>query len=65
MELHMHTFAEHVIYHISWAAFTNKGSHNLHFTGDAKHWNSLAKPAAQKTLAKLSKIKILGGKMSK
>jgi len=66
IELHAHAFAEHVIYHIGWAAFINKGSHNLHLTGEAaKHWNSLAKPAAQKTLAKLSKIKIPGGKMSK
>jgi len=62
----MHTFAEHILYHISWAAFTNEGSHNLCLTREAaKHWNLLAKPAAQKTLAKLSKIKIPGRMMSK
>jgi hypothetical protein len=66
IELHTHAFAEHVIYHISWEAFTTKGSHNLHLTEDAaKHWNSLTKPAAQKTLAKLPKLKIPGGKMSR
>ena len=65
-ELHTHAFAEHVIYHIGWEAFTTKGSHNLHLTEDAaKHWNSLTKPAAQKTLAKLPKLKIPGGKMSR
>jgi len=66
IELHAHALAEDVIYHIGWEAFTTKGSHNLHLTDDAaKHWNSLAKPAARKTLAKLPALKIPGGKMSK
>jgi hypothetical protein len=66
IELHTHAFAKHVIYHISWEAFTTKGSHNLHLTEDAaKHWNSLTKPATQKTLAKLPKLKIPGRKMSR
>jgi hypothetical protein len=59
-------YAEVVAYHIGWAAITNEGSHNLHLTGEAaKCWNSPAKPAAQRTLAKLSKTKISGVKMSK
>ena len=44
-------------------AFTNGGSHYLNLTEEAaKHWNSIAKPAAQKTLTKLSKIKIPRGR---
>ena len=66
IELHAHALVEDVIYHIGWEAFTTKGSHNLHLTNDAaKHWNSLTKPAARKTLAKLPALKIPGGKMSK
>ena len=66
IELHAHALAEDVIYHIGWKAFTTKGSHNLHLMDDtAKHWNSLTKPAARKTLAKLPALKIPGGKMSK
>jgi hypothetical protein len=63
IEIHTHASAEHVVYHIGWNAFTSQGSNHLQLTSDAaKHWNSLTKPAAQKTLAKL---KIPGGKMAK
>jgi hypothetical protein len=31
----------------------------------AKHWNSLNKPAANKVLAALPKLKIPGGKLTK
>jgi len=66
VELHTHAVAEHVLYHIGWDAFTGNGSHNMHLTPDAaKHWNSFTKPAAQKALTKLLKLKIPGGKRAK
>ena len=65
-ELHLHTFADDVLYHIRWDAFTSCGSHNLQLTSKAaKHWNSHNKPATNKVLAALPKLKILSGKLSK
>jgi hypothetical protein len=54
IELHTHNFAEHVLYHISWEAFTMKGSHNMKLTSEAeKLWKALPKSTTRKALAAL------------
>jgi hypothetical protein len=35
-ELHSHTFADDVLYHIGWYAFTSHRSHNLQLTSDSR-----------------------------
>ena len=68
IELHTHTFAEHVLYRISWEAFTTKGSHNMQLTSEAeKHWKAFTELTTTKALvvAALPKLKIPGGKMTK
>ena len=60
IELHTHARSEDVLYHIGWEAFILSNSHNKELNSlAAKHWNELSKCA---TIAKLSKIKIPGGK---
>jgi hypothetical protein len=64
IELHAHDFAEHVLYHVGWDAFSANGSHNMQLTPDtAEHWKALTKLTTRQALTKLPKLKIPGGKM--
>jgi hypothetical protein len=66
IELHTHTIAEHVIYHIGWDAFISKDALHCQLKSEAaNHWKALTKPAVNTLLAKIPKLKIPGGKMAK
>ena len=62
-ELHSHSFAEDVIYHIGWDAFISCGSHHQLMPDAPLLWTSFNQPV-NKLLATLPKLKIPGGKMA-
>jgi hypothetical protein len=65
IELHTHDFAEHVLYHVGWDAFSANGSHNMQLTPDtAEHWKALTKLTTRHTrqvLTKFPQLNIPGG----